>query len=131
MPDVEDSAEKALSQLDRMELNGYKHTRSDDDISAYSLDDLSNEMLDVENSVEKALSQLDRIELNGKSVRSDDDISAYSLEDLSNEMPDAEVLEEAEEVVDPASEDASEVVNDPATIYSIEQLVNELFSKEV
>jgi cytosine deaminase len=131
MPDVEDSAEKALSQLDRMELNGYKHTRSDDDISAYSLDDLSNEMLDVENSVEKALSQLDRIELNGKSVRSDDDISAYSLEDLSNEMPDAEVLEEAEEVVDPASEDDSEVVNDPATIYSIEQLVNELFSKEV
>jgi cytosine/creatinine deaminase len=130
MPDVENSVEEALNQLDRVKLNG-KSVRDDDDISAYSLDDLSNEMPGVENSVEKALSQLDRMELNGKSLHSDDDISAYSLEDLSNEIPGADVAGEVKEIDIPESEDDGEIANDPATIYSIEQLVNELFSKEV
>nr|WP_019501983.1 cytosine deaminase [Pseudanabaena sp. PCC 6802] len=135
MPDVGDSVEKALNRLDRMELNGSKPAHSNDDISAYSLDDLADEIPDVGDSVEKALSQLDRVELSGSKAGSSDlDISAYSLGDLSSEMPDVEetgTVEEAVETSIPDLADEDEIANDPATIYSIEQLVNELFSKEV
>jgi cytosine/creatinine deaminase len=128
----DDPVEKALEQLDQMELNGSKSVYSGDDISSYSLDDLLDEMGDLVDPVEKALDQLDRMELNGSKPISGEDASSYSPDDLSDEMPDIgepENAKEIEEPISPASKD--EVVNDPATIYSIEQLVNELFSKEM